>query len=357
MARGGGGFSGGRGGGGGFGGGGFGGGGRGGGSFGGGGRGGGFGGGRGGGMGGPGRGGGQPGGGFGGFGGSHRPHHHIPVFIPWGGFGWGRRRRGFGGGGGGGGGGCGCMSAVVTVVIVMIVLAVVGLLLFMVSESSGDVIPSTIQRQALPHGSATETEYYKDYLEWIGNQNKLTAGMKNFYNRTGVQPYLYITDNIADSRNPSDADIEAFCENLYYDLFRDEAHILVVFFEPDPNAFAFYRWCWIGAQARTVMDSEAVGILYDYIDRYYTDESIPIETAFSKAFDDASNRIMTVTTSPWIPVLVVAGILVILLLMFVWWKKAKEKKRLEDERTQNILNTPLESFGTEKDDREKKYED
>jgi len=246
------------------------------------------------------------------------------------------------------------LSSIFSGVIVAVVLLVIVIALSFTS-ANGTVTASTVQRQPLPKGAVVETGYYTDNLNWIGNKTQLTAGMKNFYQKTGVQPYLYITDNINGSHSPSDADAEAFCESLYHELFKDEAHVLVVFFEYDPSEY--FRWYYCGSQAKIVIDAEAGDILMDYIDRYYCDETIPIETAFSRAFDDAGNRIMTVTTSPWIPVLIVAGILVILLLLFAWWKKAKKQKNLEDENTKKILNTPLDSFGNEKDDREKKYDD
>ena len=70
---------------------------------------------------------------------------------------------------------------------------------------------------------------------------------------------------------------------------------------------------------------------------------------------------MTVTKSPWPTVLIVvvvaAGVLLVLLLAFFWWKKAKEQKNLEDQRTAEILNTPLEKFGDEEaEELAKKYE-
>ena len=242
------------------------------------------------------------------------------------------------------------MTALVSVVLVLVI---VGILVFMVNPTSS-VIPSTIEREPLPSGAVVEAPYYTDELDWISSPAKLTAGMKNFYQRTGVQPHLYITDTIAGSHTPTNSDAEIFLEETYYDLFRDEAHVLIVFFEHEPGEF--YRWYWCGAQAKSVLDDEAMNILLDYIDLYYYDQSLSAnEEFFSKSFDDASKRIMTVTTSPWIPVLIIFGIVLVLLLLFVWWRKSKQQKNLEDESTRKILETPLDSFGT--NEREKKYED
>ena len=201
---------------------------------------------------------------------------------------------------------------------------------------------STINREPLPAGSVIETDYYTDELGWIGNSTTLTAGMKNFYKETGVQPYLYLTDTIDGSHSPTDAQVEQFAYDTYDNLFSDEAHLLLIFFEYDDT---YRTWYMAGTQAKTVLDNEAMDILLDCIDRYYYDQSLTDEQMFSKAFDEAGQRIMTVTRSPWIPVLIVVGILAILAVGFLWWRSHKKQKNLEAEQTQQILNTPLETFG------------
>lgn len=277
----------------------------------------------------------------------HPPHVHVHSYPL---FGWGRRHRGYGGGG------CGTM--LLAPVIVLAVVLILGVLLLSMSAPSGgggSVTKSTVNREPLTRGSVVETAYYTDELGWIGNPTALTAGMKNFYNQTGVQPHLYITDTIAGSHSPSDADAEAFAQAKYDELFSDEAHLLLIFFEYGDGPY--HTWYLCGNQAKTVLDTEAMDILLDYIDRYYYD-NLADEAYFSKAFDEAGKRIMTVTTSPWIPVLIVAGVLAAAVLVFVWWSRAKKQKNLEDERTEQILNTPLETFGSgEVEERAKKYDD
>lgn len=222
--------------------------------------------------------------------------------------------------------------------------------------TSGEVTKSTIERQALPAGSVTETGYYTDELDWIGNSTTLTAGMQNFYKETGVQPYLYLTDTIDGSHNPTEAQVEQFAYETYEALFTDEAHLLLIFFEYNSDG-NYHIWYLAGNQAKTVLDNEAMDILMDYIDNYYYDSSLTDEQMFSKAFDEAGGRIMKVTTSPWIPVLIVIGVLAILVVVFLWWRSYKKQKNLEADQTQKILETPLETFGdTQADDLAKKYE-
>lgn len=281
-------------------------------------------------------------------------HRRIPrtrtVFVPigrWGGSG------GSGGSGGDGGGHSsflGCVSALVGLVIFFFI---VSFLLNSLGNSSS-VIPSTVKREPLPEGSVVETGYFTDELGWISDSSALTAGMEQFYRETGVQPYLYLFDNIDGNYNPSGAQVEAFAHSVYDQLFEDEAHLLVLFWEYGNQHEAWYL---PGTQASAVIDTEAGDILIDNIERYYYDRSLNEETFFSKAFSDTAQRIMKVTTSPLTVIGISIAVVAVLVILFTWWKRAKEEKRREQERMKEILETPLESFGDlETEEIAKKYE-
>ena len=70
-------------------------------------------------------------------------------------------------------------------------------------DSGSNITKSTIAREPLPKGSVNETDYYTDELGWIHNPSQLVIGLKNFYNKTGVQPHVYITDTVNGSHYPS----------------------------------------------------------------------------------------------------------------------------------------------------------
>ena len=289
-----------------------------------------------------------------GFGGYYRPrpvYRPRPMFRPHfhpriGGWGYMPRRRY---------GGCGCFSMVAAVVAVLFITVVFSSLTYVnwgvastgstyAGVSQTQIVRSTQKRTPLPRGSARETGYYTDRLGWISNSTRLTAGMKNFYNKTGVQPYLYITDTVNGTNYPTDRDAEIFMNDLYDSLFDDEAHLLLLFFEYNEVT---YRWILTGTQASAVIDAEARDILFSYIDRYYFDKNLTDEEYFSKAFNDAGNRIMSVTRSPWIIVWVVIGAVVIIVVLFLWWKRKQDERAREAEETERILNTPLETFGND----------
>lgn len=338
-----------------------------GGGFGGGGsRGGGFGGGRGGGgrMGGgfgSGRGGGSSGGGlFGGgssnrSGGNRRPGMG-PIWLGSGGFG--RRRYSPGGGGGCGFLGCG---SIFTVLIFMFIMFTLFSSLGNFTGGGGDggptnITSSSVEREPLPDGAVDETDYYTDQLGWIGNHTQMVDGLQYFYNETGVQPHVYITNDINASGEPTLDDIETYANDRYDELFTDEAHLLLVFYEPVKNKYMTYYVT--GSQARSVIDTEAGDILLDYLDRNYYDSDLSDEEYFSQSFREAADRIMEVTTSPWIPVLVIFGVLAAIYLLFRWWKSRQASKEREAKRTEEMLNRPIETFGSsEADELAKKYDD
>ena len=263
--------------------------------------------------------------------------------------------------GGGGRRGCGCSSAIFGIIVVIVILIFIassfGADIF-AGDSGGsqEITKSTVVREALPKGSVNETGYYTDELGLLLDESELLPGLKNFYAKTGVQPYVYLTGNVNGSREtPSMEDLQAFTESKYMELFTDQAHVLLVLFE---NETTYRYWYTVGSQAKAVIDQEAGYILGNYLDRYYNDLSLSYEQYFSKSFDLTATRIMTVTTSPWIPVLIVIGVLVILILLFVWWRHAKKQKNLEAKQTEDMLKTPLEKFGAddEAENLAKKYD-
>jgi len=278
-----------------------------------------------------------------------------------GGWGWGRRRRMMMGGPMMGGpvrrgGGCGgCMGGLMALVMVVIVLAVIAIFANLAIPGGGmgggitsgrQVTRSTVSRDALPRGEAdSRVPMYVDHLGLIRNSTVLNRGLANFHDRTGVRPILYIVGpaSFGGAMQPSDSQLDAFAQERYDAMTDNEAHLLFLFFyNGTPGGYAL--WNVAGRQAQTVMDGEAWDILMDYVEMYYA-RNMQWHDRFAGAFDEGSQRIMTVTRSAWIPVLVVAGILLILLLLFNWWRRNQEQKNLEAEQTERILSQPLETIG------------
>ena len=291
-------------------------------------------------------------GGFGGF--------HMPVFIPTPTF----RRTGGGSGGPGGssggpgGSGGGLGGCLVALLVVVVLAVIIGLLPSCTSCSSGgsssSIAKSTVERTALPASASEDTGFYTDLDgDWIHDAGLLEEGLEQFFEDTGVRPYVYILPN---GETTSISELTARAEELYRELFDDGAHFLLVFCDNDQGGYNC-GYC-VGPEAKTVMDDEAVSILADYLDRYYSDYSIEEEEIFSKAFADTGERIMTVTRSPVVPVVICIAVVGVAGAVVVVVRMRRDQRERESKRMEEVLKTPLEKFGdADLDELERKYAD
>lgn len=277
-----------------------------------------------------------------GYSGGHGGIRTGPIYVN-------NSRRYYGGGGGGGGGHHGGSFRILFYVVI------VAIVLYNIMGASflNQVAKSTIEREKLPADAVHETAYFTDEGNWFSNISRLEGGMKDFYKKTGVQPYLYLLPN---GTTNSVSELTKKAEELYPKLFQDEGHFLLVFCDNDRGGYnCGYT---VGSRAKTVMDKEAIGILADYLDRYYNDSSISEEEIFSNAFEKTGDRIMTVTKSPIVPLAICGTVVVVAIVVFVTLKKRREQREREQRRTEEILRTPLEKFDDEEvEDLAKKYED
>ncbi len=251
------------------------------------------------------------------------------------------------------GGGCmsqGCLVAGFVVIFFIIVATI----FISVLPSSADITTSTVERKALPAGTAEVTPYYyDDDGDWIHNPAELEKGLREFYDETGVWPYVYILPN---GYTTSISELSQIAQQVYDELTNDEAHFVLVFCD---NGQGWYNAGYtVGAQAKTIMDSEAIEILHDYLDRYYNDRSLSEEQIFSQAFADTADRIMTVTPSPVIPIAVVIVVIVAAVVIVFIVRSRMAARKARQEHIEKVLSTPLETFGDQDlKDLEKKYAD
>ncbi|WP_304427023.1 hypothetical protein [uncultured Adlercreutzia sp.] len=247
--------------------------------------------------------------------------------------------------------GCGTIFIIVAAFFLVVFL-------FMALGSGGcttsSVAASTVERTALAPGQAQETGYFTDEDgDWVHNTAVLQKGMRHFYEETGVWPYVYILPN---GSVTSTSQLTDMAQQLYTELFSDDAHFLLVFC--DNNQGGFNAGYWAGSSARTVMDDEAAEVLADYLWKHYQDYNISEEEVFSNAFADTADRIMSVTPSPWPIVAGCAAVIIVAVVVFVLVRRRQQAKQREAERMEQILNTPLETFeDSALDDLEKKYAD
>lgn len=225
-------------------------------------------------------------------------------------------------------------------IVLAIIVIVAGLI-----AARPNIQQSTIERSKLDSSLCTKVDtWYQDDINWIHDEKTLLKGLKTFYDQTGVQPYLWITDNINGKAKPNTSDFETALKSKYSELFKDEGHVIVCFMESSPSVYATYYWA--GSAAKGVIDDEAGEILLDVIDSKYTSD-LSDEEMLSKSFSDAATRMMKVgrTTKQYIilAVAVVAGLGIIV--GFIFLLKAKRKSDAEEaEERERILNTDIDEM-------------
>lgn len=223
------------------------------------------------------------------------------------------------------------MGGVLSILLAIIVI-VIGLI-----AARPNIQQSTIERSKLDSSLCTKVDtWYQDDIDWIHDEKTLLKGLKAFYDKTGVQPYLWITDNINGKAKPNTSDFETALKSKYSELFKDEGHVIVCFMESSPSVYATYYWA--GSAAKGVIDDEAGEILLDVIDSKYTSD-LSDEEMLSKSFSDAATRMMKVgrTTKQYIilAVAVVTGLGIVV--GFIFLLKAKRKSDAEKEYSTPIL--------------------
>ena len=196
----------------------------------------------------------------------------------------------------------------VTMMIAFLIFLMFGIVLL----NSNSKPKSTVERSKLPVAECTVIDvwYQDDFLDkgnaWIYDKTELMKGLRAFYNGTGVQPYLWITDNINGKSKPTESDFENALSVMYSELFSDEGHAIVCFMESSPDVWATYVYA--GENARKVLDDEAQNIIHDYFSYYYT-KDLTDEEFFSTVFSKSASVMMTVSRTTRQLIYIISGVL------------------------------------------------
>ena len=256
-----------------------------------------------------------------------------------------------------GGCGCGCGS-LLAIIIVLMLCSFMGMFGscssgsyydngYSYSQSSNS---SSTVREKLSSSDVSKTAWYTDQDgDWILTASKLTTGLKHFYDKTGVQPYVYILPN---GTTTSTDELNQKSQDLYDQLFNDEGHFLLVFC--DDGSGSFNCGYTVGTKAASVLDSEALNIIADELDRAYRTADSD-EEVFSDAFYAAADDIMAGADKQQSEknggtvAAVAFGAVAVGGIGYLVYRNKKKKDDETKKRAEEILNTPLEKFGTGKD--------
>lgn len=254
----------------------------------------------------------------------------------------------------------GCLGIVAAIVIFALISALMTTFMPSCSSDYTQQGASSVVREALPDGSVHETAYYTDEDgDWIHDPAALEQGMRSFYTKTGVQPYVYILPN---GTTTSTSQLTSLAERAYDELFDDEGHFLLVFCDDGNGSYTCGYAA--GSLASQVMDSEAVGILAEQIERAYSDYSLSEEEIFSQAFSQTADLIMGAakrqeTSGNMAKVgLAAIGVIAVAGIAYALVKRRKQADEERRKQAEQILNTPLEKFGDDSiEELADKYED
>ncbi len=245
----------------------------------------------------------------------------------------------------------GCFMPFGTIVLVFLIIALVMVGFGACSSGggytdySGTVIEGDgIEREKLESGLCKESsQWIDDELGWLRSQSTVRNGMKDFYDQTGVQPYLIITDNInGKGRDVTDSEVEAYLEDIYDSLYSDEGHMIFLFDEYSESQYL--RYLYVGSAAKSVMDSSAEEIFLNLADRYYEDYTLSDDEYFAKIFTESANVLMKDYTAntrsrTMITVILVIAIAIVVILLIV--RQIQASKTKEAEHMKDILNTDI----------------
>ena len=234
----------------------------------------------------------------------------------------------------------------ILIAVLIVLVALTAVSCSKMNARTAGITPSTRQRTKLASGLVRETDYYTDSLGRISNRQKLLTGMKYFYRKTGIQPYLYLTDTIGPSPSPSEEEMAQAADKLYSGLFQDEGHLLLLYYENAEDSADHRLYCCTGSAAQTVADEEACDIILDYIDTYYYNDSrYPAGSEsqlFSDAFENAAKDMMSIRSRAWwIAALAVLMTLILAVVLIDFRKAWNAQKQKADEKTGSVPNTPL----------------
>ena len=250
----------------------------------------------------------------------------------------------------------GNFNAVISLIIFIVVLiAAFGGFPSSNSSSTKSVPKSTQNRERLESGVGYDNNCIIDNIGWFDNVTKTEKSIKQFYDKTGVQPYIVL--NAYDSTLLTDTAKEEYAKKWYDEHIKNESTFLYMYFaEPDTDNDVGYMAYVNGKQVSSVMDSEAIEIFWAYVDKYwYSDMST--DDMFTTIFTKTADRIMTKSTTAadvGNNAVKVIGVIVVFVGIIVVMVIRRKHKAEEAKETEKILNTPLNG-DSEADDLLKKY--
>lgn len=241
--------------------------------------------------------------------------------------------------------------------VLMAIMVIFSAMLFWnAAQARSDAAGHPVREKLAESACITEDVWINDSLDWLGNDTSVRKAMKYFQEKTGIQPYLFITDNLDGKGGEiTDKEAETYLADLYDSLYSDEGHMIFTFMEYAPSQYVTYLYT--GTAADSVMDTDARNLFLDCADRYYADSSLSDAEFFEKVFVKAADQIMEDTAgharAAVLYAVYGAAVLLVMAAGLILFK-IQEKKAAEAETLKKILDTPV-GLSPEEEELKNKY--
>ena len=200
---------------------------------------------------------------------------------------------------------------------------------------------STVNREKIASPVSFTNNCVVDELGWVDNVSKTETRLKNFYNKTGIQPYVVFHKYDADLK--TDADKEAYANKYYSENIGNEGTFLFMYFA-EANIDDVGYMCYVnGKQISTVMDAEAVDIFWNYMDSNWTSDK-STDDVIVDTFDSTANTIMKKSATAADVGVKVGGIILVIVIVggvVIVMKVRRKNERERAAETERILNADI----------------
>lgn len=239
--------------------------------------------------------------------------------------------------------GCGT-SMIITAVIIFVAVVVLAVMITNLNKNSGNVAEatavSTINRTKLTDVADFNSSCIKDELEWIDDVSTTEEGLEPFYKKTGIQPYILIRGY--DATLSSDEEKQEWA-NTYFseNISEQNAFLFVYFAEKNTSTDIGYMCSVSGASADALLDTEAMNVYWDNIQRYWKSD-LSTDQVIIRAYGDTASSIMkhhTTQAEKTRNIIILVVVLLLLAVGLFFWKgkgislPTKPKKKKKSQRS------------------------
>lgn len=210
---------------------------------------------------------------------------------------------------------------------------------------------STISRERLTDVPAYNSNCVIDELGWFDSKSYVGKKLKNFYEKTGIQPYVYLKKYSDDLKN--DSDREDWADEYFDNGGYGNNDLVFIYFAEKSDYDMGLEVLRYGNGAGTIMDSEACDIFWSWIDYYWDDEDLSMDDVIVNTFAKTGNTIMKVSKTLvdlLYPIFIVLGVVTVLFVVLVIIRTISAERQRQRESDERILNTRIDPIQGSTDD-------